>query len=275
MSLGVVFKGPEGIVLAADSRVTLNVEMAQDADKVFIPSTYDNATKLLQFQNHKYVGAVTYGIGAIGQKEPRTAHSFLPEFENELQKEGNKRFTVEEFARKLSQFFIKQWESSMPKGAKTGNLIFLVGGYDQDAPYGRVFQIVIPGNPDPIEQNKDQFGITWGGQLEYTTRLIKGMDPQLPLLVQKFLDLTDEKKNLLESHLEQNLSIKIPYQFLPLQDCVNLSIFLIRTSIEIQTWTVGIRGVGGAIDVATVTRTEGFEIVQQKKIVGQATHYGD
>jgi len=275
MSLGVVFKGPEGIVLAADSRVTLNVEMAADTGKVLVPSTYDNATKLLEFQNQKYVGAVTYGIGAIGQKEPRTAHSFLPEFENELQQKENKRLPVEEFSKKLSQFFVRQWDACMPKAAKTPDLILLVGGYDQDAPYGRVFQIAIPSHPDPIEQNKNHFGITWGGQLEYATRLIKGMDPVLPSLVQMHLNLTNDQKVSLESHLDQNLSIKIPYQFLPLQDCVNLSIFLIRTSIEIETWTVGIRGVGGAIDVATVTRTEGFKIVQKKKILGQFAHHGD
>jgi len=271
MSLGIAFKGQEGIVLAADSRVTLNFKELADAGKIIIPSTYDNAIKLLEFQNQKYVGAVTYGIGAIGQKEPRTAHSFLPEFENELQQKGNERLSVEEFAKKLSQFFFKQWEACMPKGAKIPDLIFLVGGYDQDEPYGRDFQIAIPSQPDPIEQNKNQFGITWGGQLEYTTRLIKGMDPALPSLVQKYLNLTDEQKNALESLLERNLSIKIPYQFLPLQDCVNLSTFLIRTTIEIQTWTLGIRGVGGAIDVGTVTRTEGFKIVQKKKIVGQTT----
>ncbi|MFZ2055022.1 MAG: hypothetical protein WAU81_12615 [Candidatus Aminicenantales bacterium] len=275
MSLGVVFKGPEGIVLAADSRVTLNMEMRVDTGKILIPSTYDSATKLLEFQNQKYVGAVTYGIGAIGQKEPRTAHSFLPEFENELQKEENKRLSVEEFAKKLSLFFARQWEICMPKEASAPDLVFFIGGYDQDVPYGRVFQVAIPSKPVPVEQNKNQFGITWGGQLEYTTRLIKGMDPALPSVVQKYLNLTDEQRDSLEKHIDQNLSIKIPYQFLPLQDCVSLSIFLIRTSIEIQTWTLGIRGVGGAIDVATVTRTEGFKIVQKKKILGQFSHHGD
>ena len=62
----------------------------------------------------------------------------------------------------------------------------------------------------------------------------------------------------------------IPYQFLPLQDCVDLSIFLIRTTIKLQTWLVGVRGVGGAIDVATITRIEGFRAIQQKRIVGEA-----
>jgi hypothetical protein len=39
--------------------------------------------------------------------------------------------------------------------------------------------------------------------------------------------------------------------------------------MEIQNWIVGVRGVGGAIDVATITRTDGFQSVQRKAIVGE------
>ena len=67
----------------------------------------------------------------------------------------------------------------------------------------------------------------------------------------------------------QRLSMPIPYQFLPLQDCVDLAIFLIRTTATLQGWAAGTRGVGGAIDVATITRTDGFRAIQQKEIVGE------
>jgi hypothetical protein len=39
--------------------------------------------------------------------------------------------------------------------------------------------------------------------------------------------------------------------------------------MEIQNWIVGVRGVGGAIDVATITRVDGFQPVQLKAIRGQ------
>ena len=49
MSLGIAFKGPEGIVLAADSRVTINAERPiNDNLRLLLPSTFDNATKLLK-----------------------------------------------------------------------------------------------------------------------------------------------------------------------------------------------------------------------------------
>lgn len=88
MSLGIAFKGPEGIVLAADSRVTLMAQMQQPnvTAPMLLPATYDNATKLLRVKSQDYVGAVTYGVGAIGQAAPRTVHSYIPEFEQELRK---------------------------------------------------------------------------------------------------------------------------------------------------------------------------------------------
>lgn len=40
----------------------------------------------------------------------------------------------------------------------------------------------------------------------------------------------------------KDLGLPIPYQFLPLQDCVDLAILLIRTTAELQKFLVDIRG---------------------------------
>jgi hypothetical protein len=291
MSLGIAFKGPEGIVLAADSRVTLMAQITPQPNQpsMLLPSTYDNATKLLAVRGHPYVGAVTFGLGALGQTEPRTAHSFIPEFEDELQA-GNSltptvpgqvpvlarlRFTVEDFAKRLSDFFMKQWGQLMPAKYTGDNMIFFVAGYDSNAAYGRVFEFSIPSKPIPVEQNVGTFGVLFGGQKEFVERMLHGFDSSLPTTVQKFLNLSAQQATDLTNHLRTQLSAKIPMQFLPLQDCVDLSIFLIRITITIQTWLVGVRGVGGAIDVATITRTEGFRPIQQKKVTGDkpAIHF--
>jgi hypothetical protein len=270
MSLGIAFKGPEGIVLAADSRVTLTAQGQLGGQNIVYPASYDNATKLLRVANQNYVGVVTYGLGVIGQAEPRTAHSLLPEFEAALAKEKVERLPVREFADRLSTFFMQQWSASMPTPYTGQDMVFLIGGYDEAAPYGKVFEMSIPGSPDPREWHDNGFGITWGGKREFTDRIIQGFDPTLPQLVSNFLKLTEEQKNQLEQHLRQNLSVRVPYQFLPLQDCVDLSIFLIRTTAMMHNWIVGIRGVGGAIDVAIITKTKGFVPIQEKKIYGES-----
>lgn len=271
MSLGIAFKGPEGIVLAADSRVTLTSQQKHGKETIVLPSTFDNATKILHLRNLNHVGVVTYGLGALGQKEVRTPQSFLPEFEDRLNKEAkdNKKLSVENFAKKLSEFFADQWKKTkMPKKYTGPPMTFLVGGYDENAIYGRIFQVEIPSKPIPKEwhKEKNQFGPVWGGQLNFTNRLIHGFDPDLLPIVKNFAKLSDNQMNQLRNLLQGKLEARIPYQFLSLQDCVNLSKFLIQTTINIQAFYVGVRGVGGSIDVAVITRTEGFVFIKKKQV---------
>ncbi|MBI4306390.1 MAG: hypothetical protein HY678_08745, partial [Chloroflexi bacterium] len=163
MSLAVAMKGPEGVVLAADSRVTLH---AQQKGGPLLPVNYDNATKLLTFsQPHSNVGAVTYGVAVIGQ---RTAQSYIPEFEVSLRDELEKKqkddldkairenkplLGVEDFARRLSAFYLDRWKKVMPNDWKGPGMVFIVGGYDPGAAYGKVFLLEIPGKPNPEPRN--------------------------------------------------------------------------------------------------------------------------
>jgi hypothetical protein len=272
MSLGIAFKGPEGVVLAVDSRVTLTTQLQQpNQPPLLLPSTYDNATKLLKVRSQNWVGAVTYGLGAIGQAEPRTAHSYILELEQELDKEGVGRLSVQDFAKRLSKFFLDKWQAQNMPAVQGQDMIFLVGGYDEGAPYGRVFEVFIPSRPVPNEWHGGvgEFGLVWGGQQEYAGRLIHGFDVRLPTMTKDFLNLDDQRLEELRQHLLQNLQAPVPFAFLPLQDCVDLAIFLIRTTIVMQHWIVGVRGVGGAIDVAVITQTGGFSEIQRKSLTGE------
>lgn len=270
MSLGIAFKGPEGIVLAADSRVTLTAQLQQPNQPVtLVPATYDNATKLLRVKGQDYVGAVTYGVGAIGQSEPRTAHSYIPELTQQLQGVG--RLSVQDFAGRLSQFFLDKWNAQKMPVNQGLDMVFLVGGYDEGAAYGRVFEVHVPSNTTPVEWHGEagDFGPVWGGQREYADRLLQGFDGNLPGLAKDFLKLDDTKRDELLQYLKSHLQAPVPWAFLPLQDCVDLAIFLIRTTIVMQHWIVGVRGVGGAIDVAVITQANGFAEIQAKKINGE------
>jgi len=272
LSVGIAFKGPEGIVLAADSRVTITAQRPGPGNStLLLPVTYDTATKLLKVAGQNYVAAVTFGLGALGGTEPRTAHSYLPEFEEELVEAKAGRLKVQEFAERLGDFYGRQYTSLMPVGSPGGDMVFLVGGFDEKAAYGRVFEVKVPSNPAPIEQSPGsaEFGPTIGGQTDIIIRMLQGYDQKTITLAKNHLKLTDPQAESLRDHLHSNLGLPVPFQFLPLQDCVDLAIFLIRATITMQRWIVDIRGVGGAIDVATITRTDGFRAVQQKAIMGE------
>jgi len=270
MSLGIAFKGSEGVVLAADSRVTLTVVMPSQLpglpnQNLVVPATFDNATKLLRVKGQDHVGAVTYGAGAIGTTEPRTAHSFLSEFEAALVDVG--RLGVRDFSTRLGDFFLRKWtERNMPVPApEEQQMTFLIGGYDVGAAYGRLYEIKIPNAHEPVEQLVNEFGLLFGGQREFVDRLLRGYDSRVPDLVSSEMRLNAADRQRMVTRLNE-VATPIPYQFLPLQDCVDLSVFLLRTTINLQTWQIGIRGVGGAIDVGAITQAEGFKLFEQKKV---------
>ena len=265
MSLGVVVKGPEGIVLAADTRITLNAQGPGLQSPLLV--NFDNATKLLSFGSpHNWVGAVTYGDATIGS---RTAHSFVPELEPTL---GCTRLTVLEYAEKLSAFFLQRWQDAgMPANVPAnGGMNFIVGGFGAEAPYGEVFLFNIPRSPDPGPRNEGtNFGMTWGGQLEIASRLIHGYDPRILRLIQSELNVPSDKAEEFRQKAGPALEYRIPYDVLPLQDCVDLAAFLIRTTITAQNFAIAVRGVGGSIEVAAITRTEGLKWVQKKDLHGE------
>jgi hypothetical protein len=267
ISLGMIIKGPEGLVLAAESRITLSATNRETGQKISV--SYDNAQKVFNFSKpHTHVGAVTYGAGGIGE---RSAFSYITEFESSLNE--TTRLTIGAFALRLSDFYLGQWKSTMPSDYKGQAMTFVVGGYDEGEAYGRVYEFEIPNAPKPVERTSlQEFGITWGGQHEIVDRLLAGYDLRAVDVVKQALNLTDDQVKKLVEALGR-FQMPLPINLLPLQDCVDIAILFIRTTIGAQRLTVGIRGVGGPIDIATITRTHGFQWVQRKTLRGETTTF--
>ena len=269
MSLGIIIKSPEGIVLAAESRVTLRSSMSTSVGTETIHNNFDNASKVFKLnQPNSFIGVVTYGQAAIGNF--RTAQSFIPEFESKLKEKHNEnRLTVLTVAEEISDFFLAKWKSLMPENFNGPNMIFNVAGFDDNEPYGKVFSFEIPRLPNPIEQNpivneQHEFGITWGGQREIVDRMILGYDLRVPQLLMQ-AGLNQQKVGEIQKLLS-TLNLQIPIQFMTLQDCVNLANLFIRTTIDAQELTVGLRACGGAIDIAIITNNEAFKFIQEKHL---------
>lgn len=269
MSLGIVVKGTEGLVLAADSRVTLQAEQQlPTGERRPFTVNYDNSKKIITFSDdqHSHVGAITFGEALLGQ---RTAHSFVPEIEIDLPED---RLSTREYADQLNRFYTQEWEERMPppEDYEGPGMNFVVGGYDQEEPYGKVFSFNIPQNPDPVEQSEGEFGITYGGEAQIVNRLVKGMDPVLSNAISENSNLS--RSDVLRVVEQQGLTYSFPYEVLPLQDCLDLAILMVRTTIDFQNLAVGIRGVGGKIEAATITRTDGVKFVQRKQLQGEQRH---
>src|SRR5687767_7436829 len=78
-----------------------------------------------------------------------------------------------------------------------------------------------------------QVSLAWstGGQREFVDRMLQGFDDNLIGTTQQHLGLNDQQCSQLRDVLKQNGSATIPYQFLSLQDCVDVAIFCIRATV--------------------------------------------
>lgn len=128
----------------------------------------------------------------------------------------------------------------MPSGGDpTG---FIVGGYDKNEPYGSLYLITIPTQPAPSELLTNTFGLQMAGR----NAVANGLLGQAP----------------------------IPWQLLPLQDCIDVAILAVKTTAELQKFVTDIRGVGGPVDVAIVTKIDGFRYIQSKSLRGEHGNAG-
>ena len=265
MSLVAVVKGPEGVVLGADTRLTLTVNDPNDSRR---DVNYDNATKFLTFPlsgSGVHVAAVTYGNAII---DGRSVPSYTPEIELQMDPLPE---TVEQYAGYISKFFQDKWNQisiSNPNSIQ-GSITIIVGGYDRNKPHGSIYDFNIPYNPVPQPHYEGSFGMRWGGQLNIANRIIHGFDPELFSLISKELSVPPDKAQEFVETARSHLEYAIPYRMLPLQDCIDLVTFLIRTTITAQGLSTGMRGVGGTIEVASITRTDGFGWVQKREMRGE------
>ena len=248
MSLGIVITGPEGVVLAADTRVTVT--------RGDVTADFDNASKLLVLGDH--VAAVTYGAGSIGG---RSAHSLIPEFRREAV--GSLPITagVADYASALQQFFHLKWVNSGSNEAER-SMSFLVGGISAPSPIGERWSI--DGLSTGPNLWGDSFGMTWGGQSEIVSRLLKGYDPRLEAHLVDQYPQSEIRRAI--QNWEGQFATAVPTDVLPLQDCVDLAELLINTTIAMQSLTITSRGVGGTAEIVTITPEEGVQWIRKREI---------
>lgn len=94
-------------------------------------------------------------------------------------------------------------------------------------------------------------------------RLIKGYGTDLPNVLKEF-GMRDEKIKAAMSHIDKRLQVPLSYPPMPIQDAIDLAVFLAEATIMFSRFTPGAPTVGGPIDVAAITKYERFRWVRRK-----------
>lgn len=252
---------PEGIVMAADSRLTrtkrnepVELPPTNGNQKTLLPQTIytlsDNAQKVLLI---KKVGV---GVSFCGDAiiNGATVADFIRRFEIEKVISTD---TTQGVADKLAQYYT---------GIGTH---FFVGGYDADVPYvfdvidRRVIRINIVNNcvPTPIPKDAADDGQPVSPDTGAPENIINSPSP----LVQdssepaiEFGALWAGQKTAITKVVNDEPPLNADWGTMPLKDAIDFAEFLIDTTIKYERFCNDIQTCGGDVDILVITKDEAF-----------------
>lgn len=149
----------------------------------------------------------------------------------------------------------------------------MVAGFNQDGSH-QVFICTVPGESSKKRDSKEKekYGASWIGQQDVLSRVVLGFE-------NRFLNLPFVQKAIQEIGEDEvvkqlrGLQYQISWGTMTLQDAIDFCVLAIKTTEAIQRFSDGvvlapgdIPGVGGAVDVAVITRDKGFVWVKKKNL---------
>ena len=273
MTIVVSVKVTDGVVLASDSATTF-MDSSGTAVKV-----YNNANKIFNLVKGLPLGAMTYGAGSIGPSSIATLSKDLRAHfadENSPHYFDRLNYTVEEVALKCQAFFDEQFNTAYPEGLPNAVMGYRVCGYGSHdmLAQGWEFYVGDTGDVPPTAfYNTEAFGPRWAGDGEALNRLVLGFSENVMVaLTDEGLDpsAVDDVRRKIISKTFRELYLAA----MPIQDAIELAKFLAETAAKFSHFSLLAATIGGPIEIATITKHEGFRWVARKHYFTPALNPG-
>ncbi|MGG7604616.1 hypothetical protein [Massilia sp. BKSP1R2A-1] len=261
MTVIVCVKINDGIVMAADSVSSYANGM-----------TYSHANKIVNLWSGHPVGAMVTGDGGIGNESIETLFKDLrrrfdgkdPAFEH--WKLDPTRTTIQDIAAKARDFLVHEKVSLQ---SYPSNLLVRICGYSAMRPLSETWDLRISSaqNVAPeIVQSETDWGIRWEGEFEALDRLIIGLGTDAMGVAMRDFGMAIDEARAARDKLSAGLYKHLVLPGMPIQDAVNLARFLVETTIGFVKYSIDRpnKTVGGPIEIAAITKHEGFRWVQRK-----------
>lgn len=261
--------------MAVDSASTL-LAMDPVGKRSGVAKIFNHATKLSQLRDYP-IGVASWGLGTIGA---RSISSLVREFANRRKRLDE----IEQSARKLSvkaeakalqkllnDAFARAWpdDNKQDKENKS-QLGVLVGGYSGEEFFPEEYVFVVPGGKfaqkrKPHDDGSQNFGADWFGLTDALVRFHHGRDDGLEAILLRHGTEKQTAKKIIDT-LKSELQYPVPFDGMPLQDAVDYAQFMAGLAVARYRFVMGPEMCGGPIDVAAITRQDGFVWIKQKDL---------
>jgi hypothetical protein len=207
------------------------------------------------------IGIASWGAGNIGA---RSVSGLILDYSETIKALPS---TIEEAARGLYQYIVPLYNTAFAsiEISQQPLLGFFIGGYSQEQPLPELWEVRLPGtqqesNQVIIVRGQEDFGANWRGIELPFTRLHFGVDPRvLEQLLQHGVDQTIIQEAF------QKYQSPVIFDSMPIQDAINFSSYILRTTIAFTTFEIGIPSCGEPLQIALILRRKGFVWVEEPR----------
>ena len=274
MTIAITLKVNDGLVLAADSASTIVV--TDELGNAGVINVYNNANKIFNLIKGRPIGAITWGGGNIGAASITT---LMKDFRQMLtgarpapvgsQWQPSATATVEQVAELAKRFFFDHlYQTAYQDAHKPPQIGFVIAGYSDQEGMADEYELQILSAQECIGprliRRREESGFNWYGQIEPITRLVLGYSSDLVKILVEDLNVPHEQLEPIILLLQQKLSAPLVSPAMPIQDAIDLAEFLVDLAINYARFIPGAPTVGGPIEIAAITKHEGFKWVRRK-----------
>jgi hypothetical protein len=259
----VTVKINDGIVLTADSATTFS------DDKGVAVKIYNNANKVFNLVKGLPIGSLTWGAGGIGAASISTISKDLrrrlsgKDPDHQEWTIDPQTYTIEQIAKRAREFIFEglykgEYGDKPPEGYFLG---YKVCGYSSGAPLPELWHFQILGNacePPTLIRGQADFGPNWDGEYEAMNRLFLGIGANFKKVLADE-GLTAEQAEEVATKIVGKLAAPVVLAAMPIQDAVELAAFMVETTIRFVRFNLRAETVGGPVEVAVITKHEGFK----------------
>lgn len=264
MTICIGVKVNDGLVFVADSASSILQQGPNGARS--ISRVYNHGDKVFNLFRGLPICAMTCGLGNFANESIST---IVKGFRLNLHTEGKfdpKNYTIEQVARAAFERFRSKFEA-LPEPIRTGaSFEFFIGGYSSNNGDSEVWKIQFSEGqtmePTCIA-NCGECSIIWAGQPEACVRLVLGYSSKTHEVL-KSTNLSDEQATNLVAAIRRASEAQFLEPAMPVRDAIDLAEFLAQTSASFVKFLPGADTVGGDLDIATVTKFEGFRWIRRK-----------
>jgi hypothetical protein len=251
------------IVAAVKTRDCL-VLGTDSVESVFAPAeggqlrflkTYTHTPKLFHLREYA-IGVASWGLGNIGE---RSVAGLVADFGDTLPQQAP---SLQDTAMQFHKFIDVEYGNvfSGLEDSKKPVLGFFIGGYARGQSLSELWEVRFPGKAlVSLVRKQSDYGANWRGIEIPFTRLHFGFDPRLRerLLVH---GMKDEEI----SAMLNDLQMPVVFDSMPSQSAVDYCRHILKTTINVSKYEVGVAVCGEPLQVALITRNR-FNWVEELK----------